>query len=319
MTRALATFNDVIDLHTHSNFSDGSCSPRALAELAHHIGLRTIALTDHDTTASHAEMATACADYGIELITGTEISLVDTEQQRITASGESRGTGVHVLAYFLPTDPDSPMQQFLTRLRTDRDARNRRLVAMLQEAGFERITIEYLFAQVANPDGLGRPHIAEAMFALHPEIMGERTPEAWSGVFTEWLGTSGRAYIPKTDLTIEDAVAAAAGSGTVFSVAHPLLNYVPDSAVGTIDQHMPRILHSLKDRGFSGVEAYYGSTNATTRAHMVKITRDAGMIPTGGSDFHGTFKPDVALGLGRSGDLHVPDHIVDELREASSR
>ncbi len=309
----------MIDLHTHSLFSDGSASPAELAALAHRVGLSTIALTDHDTTDSHEEMAAACASYGIDLIPGTEISLVDSEFPIERPGQAPRGRGVHVLAYFLPLDPASPMQQFLTSLRRDRATRNESLVTMLQGFGFEQLTMEYLLTKVAHPDGIGRPHIAEAMFTLHPEIVGERTEDSWRAVFTDWLGTDGKAYIPKTELTIEDAVAAAKGSGTVFSVAHPLFNYLNSITHETIEREMPRIMGSLRERGFAGVEAYYGSTTAPTRALMVKLTRDAGMIPTGGSDYHGSFKPEVALGVGLTGDLNVPDHIADELRAASSR
>ena len=71
---------------------------------------------------------------------------------------------------------------------------------------------------------------------------------------------------------------------------------------------------SLRERGFAGVEAYYGGTNAATRSLMVKLTRDAGMIPTGGSDYHGTYKSDVQLGFGKSGDLRVPNEVLDELK-----
>lgn len=309
----------MIDLHTHSLFSDGSASPAELAALAHRVGLSTIALTDHDTTDSHKEMAAACASYGIDLIPGTEISLVDSEFPIERPGQAPRGRGVHVLAYFLPLDPASPMQQFLTSLRRDRATRNESLVTMLQGFGFEQLTMEYLLTKVAHPDGIGRPHIAEAMFTLHPEIVGERTEDSWRAVFTDWLGTDGKAYIPKTELTIEDVVAAAKGSGTVFSVAHPLFNYLNSITHETIEREMPRIMGSLRERGFAGVEAYYGSTTAPTRALMVKLTRDAGMIPTGGSDYHGSFKPEVALGVGLTGDLNVPDHIADELRAASSR
>ena len=111
----------------------------ALAEAAHHIGLSTIALTDHDTTASHDEMQAACDLFGINLVVGAEISLVDNEFPRTNRDGETAGRGVHVLAYFLSLDPTSPMQQVLTRLRTDRAQRNEALVAILQGLGFEKL------------------------------------------------------------------------------------------------------------------------------------------------------------------------------------
>jgi len=306
----------VIDLHTHSNFSDGSDSPSELAAKAHQLDLHAIALTDHDTTASHDEMAEACASYDLELVPGVEISLLDAAFPRYLDDTTPVARGVHVLAYFLPLDVQHPVQVQLARLRQDRAERNVRLVARLRDAGFDRLTLDAVTSRAANAEGVGRPHFAAAMFELHPEIVGERTPATWSHVFADWLGASGRAYVPKTTLTLESFLDAAKGSGTVFSIAHPLLNYLPDYSVTSIHEQMPAILASLRARGVAGVEAYYGGTTETTRALMVKLTRDAGLIPTGGSDYHGLFKEDVSLGVGHSGDLRVPDEILDELRAA---
>lgn len=305
----------MIDLHTHSSFSDGSDTPTQLAQKAHDLGLSAIALTDHDTTASHDEMAGACSQLGLELVDGVEISLRDNEFPR-TSGGREGTRNVHVLAYFLPLDEQHPLQRKLASLRHDRDVRNRKLVTMLQEFGFEKLTLEYLTNLARNVDSIGRPHFAQAMFELHPEIVGEQTDRAWSQLFVDWLGSEGRAYIPKTTLTIEEFVESAAGSGTVFSIAHPLVNYLDDISPSAIEATMPRVMASLRSRGFAGVEAYYGSVDAPIRALMVKLTRDAGMIPTGGSDYHGQFKGDVALGFGRSGDLRVPDEILGELKAA---
>ncbi len=308
--------DSVIDLHTHSNFSDGSDSPAQLAAQARELGLRAISLTDHDTTASHDQMAEACARHDLELVPGVEISLLDPAFPRHGAGGEVLARGVHVLAYYLPLDEEHPVQRLLARLRRERGERNLRLVQRLRELGFERLTLEYVNARAANPDGVGRPHFAAAMFELHPEIVGERTPEAWSRLFVDWLGSSGRAYVPKTTLTLEDFIGTAKGSRTVFSIAHPLLNYLPGYDALSIETEMPAILASLRRRGVAGVEAYYGGTTAATRALMLKLTRDAGLIPTGGSDYHGLFKEDVSLGVGHSGDLRVPDEILDELKAA---
>ena len=307
----------MIDLHTHSRFSDGSDSPAELAEMAHDLGISAIALTDHDTTASYDEMSAACAQRGVELVAGVEISLRDGEFPRINPDGSEGPRNVHVLAYFVPQDPSSPVQRQLAQLRRDRDARNRRLVTLLQELGFERITFDHLVTLAHNEESIGRPHFAEAMFSLHPEIVGERSPENWGRLFNEWLGNGGRAYIPKTAMTITEFVDAAAGSGTVFSIAHPHLNYLDRVATDTVGAAMPAVIGSLRERGFSGIEAYYGSSPKEVRALMVKLTRDAGMIPTGGSDYHGLFKADVSLGRGLSGDLVVPDGVLDELKSAS--
>ncbi|MDH2902333.1 MAG: PHP domain-containing protein [Actinomycetota bacterium] len=306
----------MIDLHTHSNFSDGSDSPAQLATRAHDLGLRAISLTDHDTTASHDQMAEACERLDLELIAGVEISLLDNTFPRRGGGGESFARGVHVLAYFLPLEPEHPVQQLLARLRRERAERNARLVRRLNELGFERLTLENVSARAAHAEGVGRPHFAAAMFELHPEIVGERTGESWSRLFVDWLGSTGRAYVAKTTLTLEEFVAVAQGSRTVFSLAHPLLNYLPEYSAASIETEMPAILDSLRQRGVAGVEAYYGGTTAATRALMVKLTRDAGLIPTGGSDYHGLFKQDVSLGVGHSGDLRVPDEILDELKAA---
>jgi predicted metal-dependent phosphoesterase TrpH len=305
----------MIDLHTHSTFSDGSDTPEELAEKAHQRGLRAIALTDHDTTLSHEEMAQATARHGIELIPGVEVSLRDNEFP-MERDGHKVPRNVHVLAYFLPLDAEHPLQRQLAELRHDRDVRNLELVELLQQKGFDRLTLEYLTGISGNVHSIGRPHFARAMFELHPEIVGERTDERWNQLFIEWLGSSGFAYIPKTSMPIEQFVDAAEGSGTVFSIAHPLVNYVRDGSATTIESTMPRVMASLRERGFKGIEAYYGGTDAATRALMVKLTRDAGMIPTGGSDYHGHYKEDVSLGSGRSGDLAVPDEIVAELESA---
>ena len=305
----------MIDLHTHSTFSDGSDTPSELAENALARGISAMALTDHDTTASHSAMASACEKFGIELVPGVEVSLRDN-QFPMQRGGQSVPRNVHVLAYFLPLNEDHPLQRQLASLRHDRDVRNRELVTLLQERGFELLTLEYLTEMSGNVDSIGRPHFARAMFELHPEIVGERTDARWNAIFIDWLGNTGRAYIPKTSMPIDQFVDAAKGSGTVFSIAHPLVNYLDDGSSSAIEKTMPRVMASLRERGFRGVEAHYGGTNAATRALMVKLTRDAGMIPTGGSDYHGSYKKDVALGVGRVGDLNVPNEILAELKAA---
>jgi 3',5'-nucleoside bisphosphate phosphatase len=305
----------VIDLHTHSRCSDGSDSPTELAARAATIGLSAIALTDHDTTESHEEMAAACAHHGVELVAGVEVSLRDSTVTRRAEDGSVHPINVHVLAYFAPTDPASALQRQLAALRTDREVRNRALVDRLVELGFTRLTLEYVTALADRVDSIGRPHFARAMTELHPEIVGPPDPAATQRIFDEWLGVGGRAYIPKTDRTIEEFVSAGAGDGVVFSIAHPLINYRlgDDDAVA---RQGPALFASLRDRGVAGVEAYYGSTPARTRDLVVSITRQLNMVATGGSDYHGTYKPDVALGVGRYGDLHVRDDVLVNLKRA---
>ncbi len=306
---------EVIDLHTHSSFSDGSDTPEELAQKAHEVGISAIALTDHDTTLSHVEMAAACERFGLELVGGVEVSLRDDCFPR-DPGGDEKPRNVHVLAYFLPQEPAHPLQVQLSKLRSDREQRNQQLVDLLQTKGFNDLTLAYLTNMTGNVDSIGRPHFARAMVDLHPELVGEASVETTNRIFTEWLGVGGAAYVPKTSMGIEEFVAAGQGSGTVFSIAHPLINYLDEINPTSIETTMPKVMDSLRGRGFKGVEAHYGGTSAGIRALMVKLTRDAGMIPTGGSDYHGTYKPDVALGKGRAGDLHVPNEVLDELKAA---
>ncbi len=260
-------------------------------------------------------MSAACEKLGLEMVTGVEVSLRDTEFPRVR-DGVTKARNVHVLAYFLPLEAEHPLQQKLASLRHDRDSRNHALVTLLQEKGFEDLTLAYLTKMTGNVDSIGRPHFARAMIDLHPELIGEQNADTWNRVFTDWLGTDGAAYVSKTSMPIEEFVEAAKGSGTVFSIAHPLVNYVDEINPISIETTMPRVMASLRERGFAGVEAHYGGTSAGIRALMVKLTRDAGMIPTGGSDYHGTYKTDVLLGFGRTGDLRVPDEVLEELKAA---
>lgn len=304
----------MIDLHTHSSFSDGSDTPAELAQKAYELGISAIALTDHDTTASHPQMSETCTRLGVELVTGVEVSLQDNEFPKRRPDGSLGARSVHLLAYFVPLEPEHPLQLKLASLRHDRDVRNAALVKVLNEKGFEKLTLDYLTVLAGNVHSIGRPHFARAMFELHPEIVGERTNEGWNRIFIEWLGSEGKAYVPKTSMTIEEFVGAAKGCSTVFSIAHPLVNYMDSMNTTTIVATMPRVMATLRERGVWGIEAYYGGTSAALRSLMVKLTRDAGMVPTGGSDYHGSYKNDVALGFGKSGDLRVPNEVLDELK-----
>lgn len=314
----MGTLLSVIDLHMHSNFSDGSDDPEVLAAHAQRVGITTLSLTDHDTTESYPRMAAACESLGIELIPGVEVSLKDVEAVKVREDGSTeKGVSVHVLAYFVPIDPEHPFQQMLVQLRNDRRNRNIKLVELLKSHGFTRLDYNDILARAKSEYSVGRPHFAQAMFEFHPEIVGENNPANWQQLFNEWIGSTGKAYLPKTDLRIEDFVEAAQGAGVVFSIAHPTLNYFGSAATNAeIEAQMPTIMASLRRRGVQGIECYYGSWNQERRALLAKLTRDAGMIPTGGSDYHGSYKENVRIGHGLEGDLHVPAEVVTALHAA---
>ena len=264
----------MIDLHMHSNFSDGSDDPEVLAMAARRAGLSTIALTDHDTTDSHERMAVACAAEGIELIPGVEVSLTDPTATKVREDGSvEKSVSVHVLAYFVPLDSGHPFQQKLVQLRNDRRKRNISLISLLHDHGFTRLDYEEILQRAKSEYSVGRPHFAQAMFDFHPEIVGEQTPENWQRLFNEWLGQGGKAYLRKTELTISSFVEAGRGSGVVFSIAHPTLNYFGHSVSDQeIVERFPGILASLHSQGVMGVECFYGSW-PERRRHWTRTRR----------------------------------------------
>ena len=230
-------------------------------------------------------------------MTGVEVSLRDNEFPRVR-DGVTKPRNVHVLAYFLPLDAEHPLQRKLASLRHDRDSRNHALVTLLQEKGFEDLTLAYLTEMTGNVDSIGRPHFARAMIDLHPELIGEQGDETWNRVFTDWLGTDGAAYVSKTSMPIEEFVEAAEGSGTVFSIAHPLVNYVDEINPASIETTMPRVMASLRERGFAGIEALL-------RRHECRNPR-----PHGETDPRRRDDPDGRVRLSR----HLQDRRAARLR-----
>jgi 3',5'-nucleoside bisphosphate phosphatase len=274
-----------IDLHTHSRASDGTDTPAELVERAAALGLSAVALTDHDTLSGLDEAAEAARRAGIRLVEGTELSV------------EHDGLKIHMLVHFIEPGP-GPLQDRLAELREGRTTRNARIVARLDELGYE-ITEDDVRAE-AGGEAVGRPHIADALVAKG--YFASRA-EAFDGL----LGDGGAAYVQRLRLTAGDAIALATASGAVATVAHP---YTIDRNAATY----PPLFAELRGLGLSGLEAYYPEHPAELRIHLADLATDLGLVPTGGSDYHGTGKPGIELGSGY-GDLDVPDGVLAELEE----
>ncbi|HEX3539700.1 MAG TPA: PHP domain-containing protein [Acidimicrobiales bacterium] len=273
----------MIDLHTHSTVSDGSDPPERIPELAHAAGCTAVALTDHDRVDGLAVAASVAAGLGLELVRGVEISC------------EHPGT-MHLLVYFV-ADGDGPLQDELARLQDARDNRNRRMAARLGELGLP-VTYDEI-QQEAGGMGAGRPHIASIL--VRKGVVGS-IQEA----FDVWLAKGQPAYMDKERLAPDVAVRLAVASGGVPVLAHPLsLGLSPAGTAATVAE--------LADHGLAGVESIYGRYSPEERAAMAALARENGLVATGGSDHHGTYKPDLKVGVGR-GDLDVPDSVLDDLR-----
>ncbi|MDH5519855.1 MAG: PHP domain-containing protein [Acidimicrobiia bacterium] len=275
------------DLHTHSNASDGSDSPSQLMRRAATQGLTTVALTDHDTLEGLEEAKASADEFGVGFVPGVELSL------------EWDKGGMHLIVLWLEPGP-GPLQDRLAGLQSSRSDRNYRIVARLNEMGMN-ISIEEVEAE-SGGGSTGRPHIA-AVLVRKGHVADANT------AFDEYLGFGRPAYIGRDRLAPEEAIDLAIRSGAVPVLAHP-------HTLGIDNRfEMASLMERLGDAGLMGIECHYGTYDADGRRGMAAMARRFGLVPSGGSDYHGAYKPDVVLGTGRVG-LEVPDSVVAELGEA---
>jgi len=274
-----------IDLHTHSTASDGSDRPSRVVARAAELGLSAIALTDHDTLEGIDEAVAAASDTGLELIPGVELSL------------EWDRGGMHLLVLFLRPG-HGPLRDRLAELQAGRDERNQKVVDVLNSLG---MSIEYdEVLTEAGGGSVGRPHIAAVMTRRgHVEDI----PAA----FDLWLGKGKPAYVGRTRLQPEVAITLARQEGAVPILAHPHTLGIDTS------EEMAMILRRLRAAGLIGLECHYPLYTPGERLGYVDLARRFDLIPSGGSDYHGTYKVGIELGVGK-GDLVVPDAVLEELR-----
>lgn len=274
-----------VDLHSHSTASDGSDTPTGLVQLAIEKGLTALALTDHDTQEGLAEAREAVGSADIELIPGTELSL------------NFNGGGMHLVVLWL--EPGSgPLQDRLKGLQDGREGRNARIVDTLSSLGMP-ITIEEV-EEEAGGGSVGRPHIA-AVMVRHGYVPDIKT------AFDLWLANDRPAYAGRPRLNPEEAIELARESGAVPILAHPHTLGIHRAAT------MANVLDRLRGAGLVGLEAMYSAYQRHERYGYADLARRFGLVPSGGSDYHGTYKEGLDLGNGY-GDLHVPESTLEELR-----
>jgi hypothetical protein len=273
----------VIDLHIHSTCSDGSETPEHVVELATAAGCSAMALTDHDGTDGVEQARARAEKLGIGFVPGCEVSCAF-----------SPGT-MHVLGYFVEPG-EGPLQAELEQLRQSRSDRNERLLQRLRDLGLP-ITAEEV-AAAAGSSVIGRPHFASVLVAN-----GAAT--SIQDAFDRWLSKGTPGYVPKTHIAATTFISAAKSSGAVAVLAHPL-------TLGLETPGLDRLLDELSLAGLSGMECYYGRYPPEERARLAEQARRHDLVATGGSDFHGRFKPDLLIGTG-TGDLDVPDTALTEL------
>jgi hypothetical protein len=278
-----------IDLHTHTNFSDGSFSPAALVELAHKKGLNILAITDHDTTDGIAEAMEAAQSLPLELIPGIELST------------EFQGRETHILGYFI----DRADPQFQTRLERLRSTRLDRIQHVLDR--LHTLNVEISLAEVEHVAGsgtIGRPHIAQI-------LINKGYVRGMKEAFERFLGVRGKAYVRRVVPEAAEIIAWITDAGGIPILAHPYWEGL--NANETVVS-----CRTMVDQGLRGLEVFYGTFSARQISSNLHLARHFGLLVTGGSDFHGTFKPEISIGTGR-GSLNVPSTVMDRLRLAAGR
>ena len=251
-----------IDLHTHSNFSDGTDRPSELINKALSQGITALALTDHDTVAGWDE-AIEWLRPGMDLVLGSEISC-QTED----------GISVHMLGLLFDRN-HQPLQEMMAATRDNRLGRMERIITKMNGAGIE-ITIEEVHAQLSEGATLGRPHLADALVA---KGLAKRRDE----VFADWLANSSPFYVAHYSPTPEVAIAAIKAAGGVAVIAHPLASL--RGRVVSLES-----FDSYIAAGLDGIEVKHRDQTPDQQELLLRIAASADLAMTGSSDYHGNGK-----------------------------
>lgn len=273
-----------IDLHTHTNASDGSMTPSELVEYAATNGLGAIAITDHDSIDGVSEALEQSKISGIEVIPGLEIS-VDYEPE------------MHILGYFSDENYTN-IKGALYSLKESRNERNPKIIQKLREIGFE-ISMDEV-REEATGEIIGRPHIARVLFKKG--YIGS-VKEA----FDKYLSSGKPAFFKKNMLTPGEGIKIIKEAGGIPVLAHPVL----------LQRDYPkleRIVAELVKKGLGGIEAIYAENSEEDTKNHIRLANKYNLLITGGSDYHGNIRPNVNLGSGY-GSLRVSYEYLVKLKE----
>lgn len=250
------------DAHAHSNRSDGTDDPAAVIVQAKKAGLDAVALTDHDTFSGLEEAAAAAAQVGIELVPGAELST------------RVRGRSLHLLVYY-PDVTNPELLELLLRIRESRTERIKEMAARMS-ADFPGISWEALQQSATDGKPWGRPHLADAL--VQNGYINDR-----GEAFQRILHPTSPYYVLQWSPSPEEMVEAARRSGGVPVIAHPLSGWR-----GQVDRST---LTKMVDAGLFGLERDHREHDGKARAMIDELAAEFGLQVTGGSDFHGTGKP----------------------------
>ena len=278
-----------VDLHVHSNKSDGTYAPFELVDYALEKGLSAFALTDHDTTEGLDEAIAYAKDKPLEVVPGIEFST------------EYEGKDVHIVGLYISYDAPA-FQEKLQSFIDSRVNRNMKMCQNLQEAGID-ITFEKLCAE--NPDAV----ITRAHYAAYLQNHGYVKSRA--DAFSQYVGDHCKYFVPREKVTPTQAIELILNAGGVPILAHPPLYHMGK-------ERLDNLVSTLKEAGLMGIEVIYSTYNTQDERDMLRLAKKYDLLYSGGSDFHGDNKPglDLACGYGK---LFVPEAFLTDIRTAANR
>ncbi len=272
-----------IDMHVHSTFSDGMCTPKELVEIAQEKNLKAFVLTDHDTVAGVEQTIQAAKGSGVTVLPGIEVSAV------------YKGRDIHILGY----DVNIYSQPFLERLtdyQKEREDRNNRMILLLAKQGFDisKEKLEECFPKAV----MTRAHFARYLF-------DKGQVSSIKEVFTKYIGVGCCCYLPKKEITPEEAMSCIVMAGGHPVLAHPMLYHMEKKEI----EALVRYLISL---GLEGIEAIYSNNSQEDERFLRQLAKKFHLYITGGSDFHGSNKPAIQMGTGKN-NIHVPEELLKNI------
>lgn len=259
----------MIDLHIHSNHSDGTWTPEEVVANAAGLGFSTIAITDHDNVSGLAEAICAGAEKNIEVIPGIEMT------------SYHRGVETHILGYFIDFE-NSDFRKILTHLTDYRNSAITEMVALLNNQSYTISIDDVIGTSISGY--IGRPHVARA---LCNKGCVTRIQDAFDG---GPIGDDGECFVRMSDLSAEEAIGVIIDAGGLPVIAHPCAWPNPGNCFPEDD------IHGLKEIGLAGIECAHPRHSEEVRLRFEKIAEDFELLKTGGSDCHGEYYDPVKMG-----------------------
>lgn len=242
---------NTVDLHTHSVFSDGTCTPEELVHSALKKGVQVFSLTDHDTTDGTARAATLAREHNLRFVPGVEISTCEHDH-------------LHFTGYNIDVN-NQEFQTFLAHNRAARQGRIKKVIAQLQAAGVE-LSEEDVFSRA--PNTVSRAHVADALKA-------KGFAHSRQAAFRQYLLEGQPGYVPAIGVTAVEVIKRIKKAGGLAVIAHP----------GMVTEHWN--FPAWVEAGLDGIEVYYPAHSFAMRQELTHLANKYGLFITAGSDFHG--------------------------------